>query len=626
MMKANTARVLTALFVLAAFLTGSTCRRTVVREGVKVPVGQAQRMDLEKARRAVAEQRYDEAIRIYRKFMDDFPRGEYAPAALVGMGEAYFKKGDCRAARLAFSELLERFPREPEAADAAWGIALCAYKTDDCALVTDMVSSYRNRARGRRWDQMTLLAAECEKRRGDTKAALRYYAEEKLGGYDQELVNLAKIKAEILVKRMDDDALQAFAREYRKGFPGDLAALELASRAMEDDDYERAEVWIEHFNRHYPESEYEPELIKLQSVVERWQKVESNRIGVLLPLTGSLADIGDQAIKGVMLAARVFEPISPVYPPEIMIKDTGEGSREIEEVVESLVNDDHVIAIVGPLRTDLAEKAAVAAQELGVPMIALSPGDGVTGFGDMIYQNCLTKTDQVNAVISYCMRDLGIDSFGIIYPDDDYGREFKRLFVASAARAGAEIVDAQLYSYESTDFQYQIKQFKDLRDAGRDIPAVFVPDSWIRLAMIAPQVRFYDLDEVRLLGVNAWHTEELIGQTQPDDLEGVIFPDGIAPEADRPNFNSFTRRFKQVFKTEPGLVEAQAYEAVDLLVNLLDTYSVKDRTQLKKALDHVENYPGVLGRITIGQSGKFNKPVYIFTITGGRIRLVSWVD
>ena len=75
----------------------------------------------------------------------------------------------------------------------------------------------------------------------------------------------------------------------------------------------------------------------------------------------------------------------------------------------------------------------------------------------------------------------------------------------------------------------------------------------------------------------------------------------------------FRRNYKKLFKHEPGIVAAQAYESVDLLLFLVRTYKIRDREQLKQAIDHVNDFPGVMGLINVEPSGKWRKTVYLFS-------------
>jgi ABC-type branched-subunit amino acid transport system substrate-binding protein len=97
----------------------------------------------------------------------------------------------------------------------------------------------------------------------------------------------------------------------------------------------------------------------------------------------------------------------------------------------------------------------------------------------------------------------------------------------------------------------------------------------------------------------------------------------MAPEAKRPLFKTFQRNFEESYGSAPGVMEVRAYEAVDVLVHLIDNYRVRDRVQLKKSLDHVKDHPGVTGPISVDIYGKWRKPVYLFTVMDGEF-IVIW--
>ncbi len=612
------AYLLIAVLLAGVVFSGAVCRRTAVRQGERIPVEQAQKQDLARAREALSEGRIDEAIQVYQGFLQEFPKSSYAPGVMVKIGEAYYRKGDCQSAKAAFRDMLDRFPREPEAVHAAWGIALCSYKRGDCIEVERAIEPYRTKAGGKRFDQMTLLLAECALKSGDDFRAFTLFSEELRRGSDEELRNVTRIKAELLAKRLDIGDLERAADRFEGRFPADLALLELTRDAVEKNELDRAYDLIKRFMQEHPRSPYKPRMKRFEENVHRWLKVSPNTIGVLLPQSGALADIGERALKGIMLGSGLFEERGPAAPVVVEVRDTGAEDADVAAMVEELAEEAHVVSIVGPLRTDLAEVAAKKAQEIGVPLIALSPGEGLPELGDMVYQNCLTKTDQVKALANYALNHEGMESFAVLHPRDAYGEQFAHLFTREITEQGGRVVKSEYYYRESTDFKHEIKELKHVKEEESDFEALFVPDSWVKVAMIAPQIRYYQLEGVRLLGVSSWHSQGLLLRTQPEDLEGAVFPDGIAPEAGLPSYNSFARDFKSEFKTEPGLMEAQAYEAVDLIVHLIRTYRIKDRKQMKRALDHMKDHPGALGTITLEPSGKWKRPVYLFMIQDSR--------
>ena len=231
-------------------------------------------------------------------------------------------------------------------------------------------------------------------------------------------------------------------------------------------------------------SPYLDEFRRFERLLERWLRVKPERIGVMLPLTGPAGPIGEQALKGIMLAAGILDPIKPSFLPELIVRDTGDESVPVEKIVEELAEEE-VIAIIGPLHKRQAERAGLKAQELGVPLISLSPGEDVTSIGPLVYQNCLTRSEQAQAVAEYAVKKMGLKTFGIFFPVDDAGRDFADLFTRAVTERGASVVAVASYDPTKTDFRAAIKTLKDQRDRTK-FQALFIPDAWTRIAQIAP--------------------------------------------------------------------------------------------------------------------------------------------
>ncbi len=609
-----------SIFIAAAamvFLGGSVCQRTVIRNGVRVSVDQAIAMDMQRAQRLSSEGNHQEAASIYESLIEEFPRSERKPEIMVELGAAYYAYGDGARAEETFNQVIQSYPRTPYEADAAWGLCLIAYQEKDCRKVESLINEHRPYAEGNRWDQMTSLMAECSREDGDLEGALILFGEEYRDGRDPEFRDKAKQRAETTVKDISDEGLAELASMFTSQFPGDLVLMELIQRAADADRLEEAKDLIATLEGGYPDSSYLAGLATLKSQVEKWSKIKPNRIGVLLPLSGSYAALGERTLQGMMMAAGVFNKQAPLLSAELIIRDLESGKGTAEELVEQLVSEEHVIAIVGPLRSSMAKGAAVKAQELGVPIVVLSPDEDVTDVGSMVYQNCLSREEQIEALVDYAAGDRGIKDFAVMYPNDRYGAGYYFLFTEEISKKGGFLKASESYAPDTTDFKNEIRSLK-----GKGVGAVFIPDSARKVAMIAPQIRYHKVEGITLLGINAWHSRELLEQTQPDDIEGALFTDGIAPEARRPSFNQFARNFEGQYGSQPGIIEAQAYESVDLLLYLIGTYHVRDREQLKTALDHVADYPGALGLITVKPGGKWKKPVYLFTVHEGEFKLV----
>ena len=291
-----------------------------------------------------------------------------------------------------------------------------------------------------------------------------------------------------------------------------------------------------------------------------------------------------------------------------------------------------VACILGPLGSQEALEAAKEAQRLKVPILTLTQSEGITGIGDHVFRNFLTAAMQVRTVVQYAQAAIGLRRFAILYPEDPYGREMARLFREEVLRKGGDIVREKSYKTDQTDFGEEIRALAGLPpdSPAPDVPAMappkpnpgfealFIPDSASRVAMIVPQLAYYDLTGIRLLGTSGWDSPELL-DTDPERLQGAIFVDGFFANSFRPEVNRFIEAFYMAYRREPDMMEALVFDAADLVVRLVIENRGGTREAFRKSLLQVKGYPGVTGRTSFSPSRDAEKELFVLTVKGGQI-------
>jgi len=206
------------------------------------------------------------------------------------------------------------------------------------------------------------------------------------------------------------------------------------------------------------------------------------------------------------------------------------------------VTRDKVIAILGPLLSITAERAARSAQQLKVPLLTLSPKESLTGKNDFIFQNSLTPSAQVQTLAGFAVNQLKLRSFAVFYPNSPYGLHFKNLFTQEIARKGGKVLGAVSYLETQTDFSHEIKGFFKIESAvgegsgkkredefrtGLVVDGLFIPDTYDRVALILSQLAYYDVKGVAFLGNNGWNHPSF-ASTAGGSAEGVTFVDAFS--------------------------------------------------------------------------------------------------
>ncbi len=150
-----------------------------------------------------------------------------------------------------------------------------------------------------------------------------------------------------------------------------------------------------------------------------------------------------------------------------------------------------------------------------------------------------------------------------------------------------------------------------------DFDAVFIPDSFEKVGLIAPQLLFHDVANVLLLGTNLWHSDKLI-QMARGYVQGAIVPDGFFVNSPSPRVRDFVDDYEKVFGSLPAFLEAQAYDAAWIFFQAANEPGVRSRRTLKEAIMGIKDFPGVTGLTSFDEGGDVEKDLYLLKVEGRR--------
>ena len=437
----------------------------------------------------------------------------------------------------------------------------------------------------------------------------------------------------LMDSHFSDADLEEAAFMYQNKPVSYLAMLQLGWRNLAAGEKESAQEWASAALAAPVGFAYYEEVLALQSQLSDPSHLQ-RAIGVLLPLTGRYATFGERVKKGMELAAETFRPEIPV---RMIYRDTAGDETRAAHLVAELAISDRVIGIAGPLVGNAAQGAAKRANEEHVALLTMSQRENLTSSSLYVFRNSLTAELQVRTLIDYAMEQQGLTQFGIMSPQTRQGQLFANLFRNEVIQRGGEVVAEESYQTEQTDFRFQVKLLQGLDPNEPDeeetppelenldkepspppFEALFIPDYADRISLIAPQVAFYGLDEVQLLGTNGWNDAEL-PKLARQFVEGAVFTDSFFSHSSYPFVQEFVDQFFERFGHEPTILEAQGYDVAGILLSLLDNYDIKSREDLRKAISQMQNFPGVTGATRFDLTGEAEKILFLLKIQNGNI-------
>ena len=386
---------------------------------------------------------------------------------------------------------------------------------------------------------------------------------------------------------------------------------------------------------------------ELLARIEGEASVKRSAIGCLLPLTGEFSIYGQEVLHGIELAMGLQENAGGDTGLELIIKDTGGKPEKALTGLEDLIHKEKVIAVIGPLSSKTAPETARKAQENHVPLITLTQKKDITKEGDMIFRNLLTPRQEIEGLLYETSQKRGFKNFAILYPENSYGQFCMNLFWDGVDKIGGSVTAVESYNPAHTDFAASIKKLVGLyyprpesvtrkleqKRAPRDeestvfpkgvkpivdFDAIFIPDSFERIVMIAPQLAYYDVIHVPLLGTRLWQSPKL-AELAMDYVQGAIFSSGFFATPETPQRSAFLQQYEENFGQEPGILAASGYDTMILLKKLLSDAKTKTRADLAKALLNCEGLDGLTGTMAFDAEGESLKRPLLLTISGRKM-------
>ncbi len=514
----------------------------------------------------------DGAAARYRTFLDKRPNDRLRPVAELALGQVFFEQHKYEPALALFGHVAQH-PEPAIAEQGRFHAGLCNQRLGHDREAVDALAPMVGRTI-EPTDTALLLASLAEAyvhegRVADAVITLQGLSEDNAPEPDHKAARTR------IVALVNDTASPADIRRLFDELDHDSHAFRyVALRAVRDadaaHDLDRTRVVldaIKHQNIPFDES-----LAAIALRAERPSDANPAAIGAILSLSGRARKVGELALRGLMLAAGLPQQGPPAAnAPQLVLRDDGLDPATAASAVSELVSVHRVIAIIGPMDAQVALAAGKRAQELGVPLIALTPGGALSALGPMVFRYFPTPRSETNTLVM-AARARGAHRVAVLYPQNPYGEAMRAAFEQEAAGAGLVVDNAHSYAASATSFGPEAAAL-----AKGNFDALFVADSSTQLALIAPA----------LAAAGLWSTPQ--GQRPPQNgraitllapsvafdpdlprvsgryLQGALFSNPFDAQSSEGPAHDFVEHFKAQYGANPDAFAAFAHDAYRLI-------------------------------------------------------------
>ncbi|WP_300158148.1 ABC transporter substrate-binding protein [Solidesulfovibrio sp.] len=297
--------------------------------------------------------------------------------------------------------------------------------------------------------------------------------------------------------------------------------------------------------------------------------------------------------------------------------DDKDSPEQAARAVRELVAHKHVTAIIGPYPSGLANAAAVAADELGVPLVAPAATAAVVTAGrPHVFRIPFTDAFQGLVLGRLASRELGLARVAVVANRDSLSstslaRAFVEAFTACGGAAG-------LFTYADRDRDFGPLMTKVLAEKPQ---ALFFPNATkesILLALAARKAGFSGT----LIGGDAWDGREVSGLAA---FDGAYFVDHWREGSPGGRSRAYVAAFKQARKRAPTEIGALTQDAVDVVLAAVARAGSTDREAVTRALIELPPHDGVTGTFDFVDDGNPVKSLCVTRVTDGGTRQESRV-
>jgi branched-chain amino acid transport system substrate-binding protein len=347
-------------------------------------------------------------------------------------------------------------------------------------------------------------------------------------------------------------------------------------------------------------------------------------IGEYGSLTGTEATFGISSSNGLKLAVEEFNNSGGLLNKKIKLvtyDDQGKPA-EAQTVVQRLINQDKVIAIIGEVASSRSKAGAQICQNLKKPMITpASTNPEVTAIGDYIFRVCFIDPFQATVMSKFATNSLKVKRVAVLQDvKNAYSTGLSEFFQKQFKEMGGEIVEVQSYSNGDKDFKAQLTAIK-----GKNPEGIFIPGYYTDVGLIAIQAREIGIT-IPLFGGDGWESEKLTEGKAKDALEGCFFSTHVSAEDPSPAIQNFIKKYKEKYNMMPDAMSFLAYDAGMIMFDAIKRAGSTEADKIKNELSKTKGYNGVTGNISINEQRNAVKPAVILQIKGGKFTFKETVQ
>ena len=347
---------------------------------------------------------------------------------------------------------------------------------------------------------------------------------------------------------------------------------------------------------------------------------ETIKIGVIEPLTGSVAYNGLASLNGAKLAVERRNAAGGVLGRkiELVVEDGQCRPANSVNAAEKLIQRDKVVALQGAFCSSATAAVMPVAEKYKVPLLT-----GVSSKADLtekglqyFFRSAETDRLMSKTFSKILAEKLQLKSVAYIGVNDDWGRGGVEDFSRDLEALGVKTVMKEYFDHGATDFYTLLTKLRASKADG-----VFVAAETQDGSILVKQFKEMGL-QTKIFGVGSWATADFIGLTGAAS-EGIYAAVPYASSLPGERNKAFVDLYATAFKEKPGKYGAAGYNAMNILMDAIARAGKPEPDAIRDALRKTD-YQAPNGRYRFTDKGEgYGFDVVLVQIANKEPRVVT---
>lgn len=339
------------------------------------------------------------------------------------------------------------------------------------------------------------------------------------------------------------------------------------------------------------------------------------KIGVVGPLTGAFAAVGQSQLTGAEMRAKEINAAGGKYRIELVSEDDGSNCDQSVNATVKLITKDNVVAVLGAMNSPCALAMVPITRRYRTPQFTAGVGTSITKQGsDYVFRIAVGAISQTRELAGYAVEKLGQTKVAILYSDDEYGASMANGFKDALAARNLQPAAFESFPRADQDFSGQLARVK-----ASGATALYTIGAYTASALIAKQAKQLGLS-LQLLGDTGNASPKYI-ELGGDAVEGAVLVEPFTPADPDPTLQAFGKRYRDQYGRDPDGWVAELYDTVEIIHQAVQKGGKIERQAVRDYAASLKpggnSFSGILGNWTFDGTGEVTFALYKVQIKNG---------